>query len=81
MKKIILLLFLGSVALLNAQSFVGGNIITTEHMGSYIFTEQTLNELQVKDPDLFNNLESQKYHIIRKETESGAVKQDVIFKF
>lgn len=65
----------------NDEPYVGGNIISTEIMGSYSFTQQTLNEIQVKDPNLLQNLENEKYHIIKKQTESGAVKQTVIYKY
>lgn len=65
----------------NDEPYIGGNIISTEVMGSYSFTQQTLNEIQVKDPNLLQNLESEKYHIIKKQTESGAVKQTVIYKY
>ncbi len=65
----------------NDEPYVGGNIISTEFMGSYNFTQQTLNQIQVSDPNLLQNLESEKYHIIKKETESGAIKQIVIYKY
>ncbi len=65
----------------NDEPYVGGNIISTEFMGSYNFTQQTLNQIQVSDPNLLQNLESEKYHIIKKETESGAIKQTTIYKY
>lgn len=37
-------------------------------------TLEELNEIQVKDPELYDKLMSQYYHIINKETSSGAIK-------
>ena len=62
------------------EDFVNGLVISTKDLGSMNITIQQLNEIQVKDPALFQNLMNEYYHIIRKETESGAVKQTVIYK-
>ncbi|WP_290862194.1 M43 family zinc metalloprotease [Flavobacterium sp.] len=63
------------------EDFVNGLVISTKDLGSMNITIQELNEIQVKDPELFQNLMNEYYHIIRKETESGAVKQTVIYKY
>jgi len=62
------------------EAFIGGTIITTEVLGSMNLTIRELNEIQVKDPNLFESLLSEKYHIITKTTAKGAKYQIVIFK-
>ncbi len=63
------------------EDFVNGLVISTKDLGSMNITIQELNEIQVKDPELFQNLMNEYYHIIRKETESGAIKQTTIYKY
>jgi hypothetical protein len=62
------------------EDFVKGLIVSTKVIGSMNLTLEELNELQVKDPELFDKLMSEYYHIINKETETGAIKQTVIYK-
>jgi hypothetical protein len=62
------------------EDFVKGLVVSTKVIGSMNLTLEELNELQVKDPDLYENLMSEYYHIINKETETGAIKQTVIYK-
>lgn len=63
------------------EDFIKGSIISTKVLGSMNLTLEELNEIQVKDPDLFENLMKEYYHIIRKETESGAINQTTIYKY
>lgn len=62
------------------EDFVQGRVISTKVLGSMNLTLEELNEIQVKDPELYDKLMSEYYHIITKETESGAIKQTVIYK-
>lgn len=43
-------------------------------------TVEELDAIEVKDPDLYNNLMNQYYYILKKETESGAKLQEVFYK-
>lgn len=62
------------------ENIVKGMIASTPQIGSNSLTIKELNELEVNDPALYETLINQHYHIINKETESGAVKQTVIYK-
>jgi hypothetical protein len=43
-------------------------------------TVKELNEIEVKDPELFNKLMEQYYYILKKYTSSGAIDQKVFYK-
>lgn len=62
------------------EDFVKGLVVSTKVLGSMNLTLEELNEIQVKDPELFDKLLSEYYHIINKETSSGAVNQIIIYK-
>lgn len=64
----------------SAENFVKGLVVSTPLIGSYNFTVKELNEMEVKDPGLYETLLNQFYHIINKETESGAIKHTIIYK-
>jgi hypothetical protein len=42
--------------------------------------EKELNKIQVSDPQLYDKLMSQYYYILKKMTESGAIKEDTFYK-
>lgn len=63
------------------EDFVKGLVVSTNVLGSMNLTLEELNEIQVKDPELYDKLMSQYYHIINKETSSGAIKQTFIYKY
>ena len=52
---------------------------TSQILSSQIVTE-SLSETQIKDPDFYNNLESQKLYKIIKQTFSGAKTQEIFYK-
>jgi hypothetical protein len=62
------------------ENYIGGVIISTEILGSMNITVKELNEIEVKDPELFNKLMEQYYYILKKYTSSGAVDQKVFYK-
>ncbi len=62
------------------QYYRKGLIGSTEMIGSSQLTITQLNQQEVTNPDLIENLESNKYHIIEKETESGAKTTQTIYK-
>jgi hypothetical protein len=43
-------------------------------------TVEELDEYEVKNPELYNNLMSQYYYILKKETISGAQVQQIFYK-
>ena len=62
------------------EDYVSGKIYSTQVLGSMNITLQELNQIEVKDPDLYNKLMEQYYHILKKYTTSGAVDQKIIYK-
>jgi len=62
------------------ENYIGGVIISTEILGSMNITVKELNEIEVKDPELFNKLMEQYYYILKKYTSSGAIDQKVFYK-
>ncbi len=62
------------------ESFIRGTDIQTEILGSMNMTIKELNEIEVKDPELYHKLMEQYYHILEKYTASGAKTKEVIYK-
>lgn len=62
------------------EPFAYGIKYSTEVLGTMNITAEYLNEVQVKDPNLYDTLMSQYYHILKKYTSSGASIQEVIYK-
>ena len=65
----------------NIETIVGGKDLITDFIGSYNFTIEEWDKLKVNDPNLYDQLEGGKYHVIRKETESGGVIEVTLYKF
>lgn len=62
------------------EEFVSGTDLITDFIGSYNFTIEQWDTLKVNDPNLYEYLEANKYHIIKKETKTGVIYQVVIYK-
>lgn len=62
------------------EEFVSGTDLVTDFLGSYIFTIEEWDKLKLSDPRLYDYLQNNKYHIIKKETEKGAIYQVTIYK-
>lgn len=62
------------------EPYVRGLVFSTEILGSMNITVRELNELQVKDPQLYNQLLEEYYYILKKVTESGAEVNTVFYK-
>ncbi len=62
------------------EVYVGGVLISTAILGSMNITVQQLTEIQLNDPELYNNLMENYYHILKKQTTSGAESKVVIYK-
>lgn len=62
------------------EPYVKGMLISTQTLGSTNITVQELNQEQVNNPNLYETLTEQHYHILQKETDHGAVKEEIIYK-
>lgn len=62
------------------EEWVKGLVVTTPVLGSYTFTIEEWNKLKASDPNFYQYLENNKYHIIKRETEKGVVLEVVLFK-
>lgn len=62
------------------ESYVSGSILSQEVLGSMNLTIKELNAIEVKDPELFNQLMEKYYYLIKKQTSSGAVKEQWYYK-
>lgn len=62
------------------EPMAGGKVFTTHNLGSSLFTETNLTPQQLENPDLINNLPSETYNIIVKETSTGEIKTETIYK-
>lgn len=59
---------------------IGGSVLSTPILGSTEMTFMLLNEAEVNNPLLIESLESNQFHVITIEMESGATSQTVIYK-
>jgi Pregnancy-associated plasma protein-A len=57
-----------------------GEDIKVKILGSMNYTIEQLDKIQVKDPELYEKLMSEYYHILKMYTESGAKVEKVIYK-
>lgn len=62
------------------EPYIKGEVKTLDHLGSLYLTTQELDAIKATNPDLYNELQSGKYHIIIKETASGDKNQKIIYK-
>ena len=62
------------------EPFTSGTLTSTSNIGSSNYTTEELDKIKASDPKLYEELQSGKYHIITKSTDSGATEQKVIFK-
>lgn len=62
------------------ENFVSGEDMITSFIGSYNFTIEQWDQLKVADPNLYDYLESNKYHIIKKITDKGTIVQVTVYK-
>lgn len=62
------------------EAFIRGTDIRTEILGSMNITVKELDAIEVKDPDLYQKLMEQYYHILEKYTASGAKIREVFYK-
>ena len=62
------------------EPYVGGKLFTSENLGSTNYSYYELTETELNNPNFIEQLENNKYHLIKKETESGAMYQVTIYK-
>jgi len=62
------------------EEFVSGQDVITDYLGSYVFTVEEWDSLKVQDPNLYDYLQKNKYHIIKKVTDKGTIYQVTIYK-
>lgn len=62
------------------EPFTSGDVKSLNNLGSSLYTQEQLDEIRASDPNLYEQLESGKYHIITKKTDSGFTDQKVIYK-
>lgn len=62
------------------EPFTSGDIKSTLNMGSTYYTQEELDKIKASDPELYEKLQSQMYHIITKQTDSGYSDQKIIHK-
>jgi hypothetical protein len=62
------------------EPFKLGIVFSTDILGSMNMTIRELNEMQVKDPNLYDNFLQHYYYIVKKQTESGAQTQEAFYK-
>ena len=62
------------------EPYIKGDVKSLSNLGSSIIMYETLDEIKASDPNLYEQLQSQEYHIITKETESGFIDQKTIYK-
>ncbi|MFN8274901.1 MAG: hypothetical protein U0X58_08490 [Flavobacteriaceae bacterium] len=64
----------------NFESYVSGTIYSMAVLGSMNMTVKLLNEIEVKDPELYDKLMEQYYYILKKITTSGAKTEQTFYK-
>ncbi len=62
------------------EDYVSGIVYSMQVLGSMNVSVKELDQIEVKDPELYNKLMVEYYHILKKYTTSGAVDEKVIYK-
>lgn len=62
------------------EPFTSGDIKSLINLGQGVYTQEQLDEIKASDPNLYDLLQSGKYHIITKQTDSGFIDQKIIYK-
>ena len=62
------------------EPYVKGEVYSTENLGSTAYTYYELTEAEINNPNFIDLLENNKYHIIKKETQSGVLYQVTLYK-
>ncbi len=62
------------------EPFTSGDVKSLNNLGTGVYTQEQLDEIKASDPTLYEQLQSGKYHIITKQTDSGFIDQKIIYK-
>ena len=62
------------------EPYTSGDVKSMSNLGATTYTIEELNAIEASDPELYNTLMSNQYHIITKETDSGYIDQKIIRK-
>lgn len=62
------------------EDFLTGKVFSKEELLSMNVTIEQLNEIKVKDPDLYDKLVGQRFYKLVKETATGAKVENVFYK-
>lgn len=62
------------------EPFTSGDVKSLNNLGLGIYTQEQLDEIKASDPNLYEKLQSGKYHIVTKQTNSGFTDQKIIYK-
>ncbi len=62
------------------ESYVSGTVYSMEVLGSMNITVKQLNEIEAKDPELYDNLMQQYYYILKKYTTTGVKIEQTFYK-
>jgi hypothetical protein len=62
------------------EPYVSGTVYSTAVLGSMNISVKELNEIEAKDPELYNKLMEQYYYILKKMTASGAKTEQTFYK-
>lgn len=63
------------------EAYTSGTVYSMAVLGSMNMTVKELNEIEVKDPELYDKLMAQYYYILKKMTASGAQIQQTFYKY
>ena len=63
------------------EPYVTGMVYSMAVLGEMNITVKELNEIEVKDPDLYDKLMERYYYILKKFTASGAKVEQVFYKY
>ena len=62
------------------EPYTSGNVKSLDNLGVGTYTQEELDRIKASDPHLYEQLQSGKYHIITKQTDSGFSDQKIIHK-
>ncbi len=68
------------VCFFSFEPYTSGDVKSTQNLGATYYTQEELDTIKASDPNLYELLQSGKYHIITKNTDSGFSNQKIIYK-
>ncbi len=68
------------VCFFSFEPYTSGHVKSTQNLGATYYTQEELDTIKASDPNLYELLQSGKYHIVTKNTDSGFSNQKIIYK-